>query len=192
MMMRFLGIVFCFILLCGFSPYNAVVDCYNAAGGGEPCASCNSAIDSKIVDPGNTVTAEVSSTDYRAYQFTTATTKCVTGAFFAGDGNGDGTKDVTCEIWGNDGSPTSIVGAGYTGEVENIDATGDPENEVLFSATQTLSAGTYWLVCRGTGGVQIGWGRDGGGSGTYKYSSDGSSWSASSYYIVMGVLGCDP
>ena len=192
-MRRIIPILILLAFCClGFSPNMQIIARLNSSGGEPNCASCNSGNDSEIVGPGNSFDSEYGQDMWIAVQFTIAITKCITGIAIAVGDNGDG-RGATGEIYTDStGEPGTRVGDGYTSTNANIpDST--TSIELLFAATQTLSAGTYWLVGKAASGA-IYFGYQGiGGSGDFKYSTDaGENWGNASYDYELGGLGCDP
>jgi len=163
-----------------------------AAGGGETCDSCSSGTDSLFAYTTTTYSDVVATASWIAFPFTLGGTKCITGSMFnINDGNND--RGITCEIYTNNvDKPGSIVDAGYTVTINNIQ--NDQSNlEILYSSTITLGAGSYWSVCKPVGGV-IDWGREAAtGNTLLKNSSDsGSTWGLGGSKIIGGIIGCDP
>jgi hypothetical protein len=159
-------------------------------GGGESCASCTTSNDSAFVTDTISGYSNANEVIWLAYKFTTATTKCVTGAYFHCTDGGTSTG-ATMEIYTDaGGNPGSIVSAGYTSTVANLPDT-EADVEFAFASTQTLAAGTYWMVWK-CASTNVTYYYSSGGTG-WKYSTDsGSSWSSSSYHRQAGVNGCDP
>jgi len=151
------------------------------------CTGCNSSNDSAVWENPNVRDDASSSASWRAIQFTTSETLCVTGIVM---NVADSTDDtITCEVYTDSANePDAIVGAGFTGLLDEI-PDGYADTECLFAATQTLSAGTYWMVAKPSD--TIGWGKDLDGVGLSLYSTDsGSNWGASSYKLIFDLWGC--
>jgi len=161
-----------------------------AGGGGESCASCNSSTDSIIFEDALTAASNTREAGvWLAKSFTIASTKCITGGYFQCGGKN---KDATYEIYTNNaGSPGARVGDGYTAFRTDLPDTA-ANVDFMFAATQTLAAGTYWLVWKADA-VNVPSLNYGSTSNGWKYSTNsGSSWYSSSYNRVAGVYGCDP
>jgi len=164
-----------------------------ASGGGATCSTCTSSTDAEFAKSYDSYADTQASTYKFAWQFTTAGSKCITGVIlWAYDPAAVGVGG-TCEIWtDSSGSPGSIVGAGFTGTVADYGwhAEGAVSHEHLFASAQSLPAGTYWAECTPEGSASIGIGRATTLTGTIKYYD--TSWSASGWKVMIGVLGCDP
>jgi hypothetical protein len=161
-------------------------------GGGVPvaggCGACNPSNDSIIVNSGNTTDGYADKAGV-AYQFTTAAQKCVTGVYLNVQDVND--RGVVGEIWtDNAGSLGAIVGVGFTGTLADVPDT-QINADVLFAATQTLEAGTYWVRFMSTGATLQYGAQVTGGSGTFLYSGGGDFYSDTEKY-EMGVIGCSP
>ena len=175
---------------CAGSPIQAVIARKNAGG-----VACSSATDSEIVLSGVTNDSTTASAYMRAWQFSVAAEKSVTGlTIYAADG-GSGYQ-LTGQIWTDvTGSPGAIYGAGFTGAVANLPDT-QAKVELLFAETQTLPIGTYWAVfgpaamTLGVSGSSVTYGINSAGSGTFKYDNAGS-WAPTGNEMYTGVLGCD-
>jgi hypothetical protein len=178
------------LLLLIAIPAFARMLCAPSGGSGTAvsCTPCNSGTDSLFDSSATTTNTETNSSNYIAWQFVTVTTKCITGVKFSTRDAGM-SRGCTCEIWTDSGgSPNAIVGAGYTSTIADL-PNGDTYPEFLFAATQTLAAGTYWGVCKTTGG-NIVFGKDTAHTGNQAYN-DGSWHADITSHYIMGVLGCD-
>lgn len=156
------------------------------------CESCTTDNDSALHDSGVTVSNDFAYTYWFAYQVTVSATRCITG-IQATVCDQSGSTGGTFELYtDSSGSPGSRVGDGYTVTISDYsDALAD--NFGAFASTQTLEAGTYWIVIKQAGGSHIGYGTS--GTGTMKYSDDsGSTWTdaTGSYYWDVSLWGCTP
>ena len=158
-----------------------------SVGSAPSCSGCTSSTDTEFASAATTWADDNPLDAWFAWQFTTAGTKCITGIVC--DIYYDPASSVTAEIYtDSSGSPGSRVGAGYTASVTTVHTEG--KREFIFASTQTLAAGTYWAVVKSNGSHL--WGRAASHSGTIKYSQNsGSTWTTTSWHIIMGVLGCD-
>jgi hypothetical protein len=157
------------------------------AGGGV-ASSCSSANDT-VIDPSQeTMTGGVNSANWQSRSFTLATTKTVTGVRWY-CGSYSSSDIIYGEIWTDvSGSPGALV-TNAAGSITNVSTT-EAYNEIVFPATVSLSAGTYWIVFRGSTSVKFA--KANSGIGTFKYSAtSGVSWAGGAYYQDMEVLGCN-
>jgi len=93
-------------------------------------------------------------------------------------------KAITAITDSNGGWNIILRSGTYNDTAANVD--------FMFAATQTLAAGTYWLVWKADA-VNVPSLNYGSTSNGWKYSTNsGSSWYSSSYNRVAGVYGCDP
>jgi hypothetical protein len=161
------------------------------------CSSCGAGLLITSIN-GSTPDGSSGSSDnphYWAWQFTTTDTKCVTGIYAYVFDTGSASQYQIAQIWTDvAGSPGAIVGAGFTytsaaGSAPDAAAKAD----FLFAAIQTLPAGTYWVVLKtyspGGSGAYVS--SLAAGTGTFKGSSDGTTW-ATGTKKMMGVYGCSP
>jgi hypothetical protein len=172
-------------------------------GGGVPvaggtCSGCSGSNDSIL---SSSTAAAYSSDDnweaYHAWQFTVpAGGQCITGIMSNVKDSGN-TFTVSHSIYtDSSGSPVSLVSGS---SVTTVNIQDDQSNfEFMFSSTQTLAAGTYWVVAHGAGSNII-YGRiathPDGYTGTFKYSDTGAaeSWASNGRENwIVGVIGCTP
>ncbi len=159
-------------------------------GGGEPtCDGCNTGTDSVQYNSGITQTSSATNI-YSAWQFTVSSSVCVTGVYISC--SDAGAFEMDGEIWSDSGGEPDSVVSGCTATVALGTSVADVQFN--FAATQTLPAGTYWVVLKG--GVNTSTGSDNAGTGSHMYSEDsGSTWSdadQAGYCWRMGVNGCSP
>jgi len=181
------------VLLAG-SNLHAASAAFNGSGqnpvaGG--CVSCDP--DARLFDDSNNADDSFAlGTFYRAKKVITTGTNCITGIFFNA---GDAAESVTftVELWDDDGEPTEVK-AGFSKTCGSGDLpTGAADGELIFDSIQTLPAGTYWIVVKGSAaGILLG--RDTtSGTGDSMYDEDGvGTWTASSSDFELGLLGCTP
>ncbi len=162
--------------------------------GGVTCTGCNTSNDSAIWTTGYSYAGFANFADKLAYPFTLASTQCVTGVQWVMSDEGN-TYGAICEIWNSSGTePTSIVGAGYTSTVANLQDTPAVMQEFPFAATQTLPAGNYFVVCWGPEGAEGAptFGKESDTGGALQYYGGGTWHTDAPWKEVLGVLGCDP
>lgn len=194
--MKKLFLIAAFILIASVCSADMLINSYQfSSSGGGSCSSCNSGTDSFIVDPGYTTTSTTSDgSQYQAYKFTIAATTCATGVFIEStDESYGGGCGATGMIYSESGGKPDAMVSGCTGTVSDL-SNDVQENEFLFASTVTLPAGTYFVVWYDAGSTCSGYriGSTGAPANTFYYSTDGSTWSSSSYYRNMGVIGCTP
>ena len=196
---RIIKLLLLFVLLIlptyafGFSPVMVF-------SSGVGAVECTPDTDGSVFDWGNVYdTIDGFYEAWYAGQFVTTETLDITGIYFSAvdDGNGRG---ATCEVYPNGTSPEepteTIYGAGFTATIANLPDSDYATQEYLFAATQSLPAGTYWIVCKSVGGgISVGY-ENPGGTGEFRYDTSqlGLSYNTQSagYGMVGGLLGCEP
>jgi hypothetical protein len=161
------------------------------------CSSCGAGL---LIDSINGSTHDGNESSsinpyWYAWQFTTTDTKCATGIYAYITDVGSPTQYQKGEIWTDvAGSPGALVGAGFTVTSAAASAP-DTANKAdfLFAAIQTLPAGTYWVMLKmyTPGGSDHYISTITTGTGTFKKSTDGTTWNTGGKYL-MGVYGCSP
>lgn len=197
-MKALIGIIFWFLLtgvvFAGGEQLRAVMGMW-----GVSTVTCDSTVDTKIVESPNDGTGESissgSGSDWRAYQFTTFSEKVVTGLYAKIMDDG-ATATVIGEIYTDvSNSPGVLVGGGSSVTLTDILNT-PGEQEFIFTTPQTLPAGVYWVVIkRPAGSTAVYFYTTPTGTGLHKFSdNEGSSWQDMAVwpsYLTFGVLGCD-
>lgn len=169
------------------------------AGGGEvSCTSCTTSNDTAQWDSSQTTAGWSIQARGFAWEFTLASTTCVTGlSWEIFDSGNAGT--VIYEIWTGthaEGPSSAVSGCSATVDGEaNIPNSylQGTETEGLFEATVTLEAGTYFAVyIPGTmTNVVYGYVSDS-GANFWHTEDGGSTWSDNNYPGQVRVLGCSP
>lgn len=182
---------------CGSNVCLAKMNPYIAGSGVVSVAtSCTQSNDSAIVDHGVTTDASDWTTLMRAFKFTIAAPVSITGYYFqCSDGGDTAARTTTMYLYShNSGAdePNTSLGADYQASLTDLtDASG--LNYYMLSSTQTLSAGTYWVVWSSLGVTgTISFDYVAGSSGNTKRNPDGgATWYSSSWDNKVGVMGCD-
>ena len=194
-MKRIFAILLCLLFPVHALAFSGAIQAVLSAGGGVSCASCNSSNDSVIFQSENGGNGDSSLwANWYSQPFTIAAGKCVTGVTFRAWDSGSNNSLVMEIFTNNSGAPGSRVGDGYTVSVSeaNVPNTDSGETQYLFAATQTLPAGSYWIVAKTS--ALMNYRFDNAGQTLGKVSSNsGSSWAANSDHgFIMSVLGCNP
>ena len=158
-------------------------------GGGEPsCIGCSTSNDSIQTESG--VTQTFDATGVRtAWQFTLASTTCVTGLYV--NCSNAGSEEETAYIYTNSSNAPGTAVDGCSCTIQ----TGTSKADVFgaFASTVTLSAGTYWVVFTASTPNNCATGADSSGTGAHMYYDGGwQDADQAGYYWRMGVYGCTP